>query len=46
MIEKRYGVVATSELGQLVKGDVSLLDRVIRKTVSGNCELIPGGTHN
>ena len=45
MIEKRYGVVATSETGQLIKGEARLLGRITGEAVSGNCELVLGGTH-
>ena len=45
-IEGRYGVMATSESGQLTKGEVGLLGSITGDAVSDNCELIPGGTHN
>jgi hypothetical protein len=46
MIEKRYGVVATSETGQLIKGEARLLGSITGEGGSGNCELVPGGRHN
>ena len=45
-IEVRYGVMATSESGQLTKGKVRSLGSITRDAVSDNCELAPGGTHN
>ena len=45
-IEVRYGVMTTSESGQLTKGEVRLLGSITGEAVSGNCELIPGGTHS
>ena len=45
-IEVRYGVMAPSESGQLTKGELRLLGSITRDTVSDNCELVPGGTHN
>ena len=41
-IEERYGVMATSESGQLTEGEVRLLCSVTREAVGGNCELAPG----
>ena len=38
--------MATSESGQLTKGEVRLLGSITGEAVSDNCELIPGGTHN
>jgi hypothetical protein len=46
MREKICGVRVTPESGQLVKGKERFLDRVTGEAVSGNCELVPGGTHN
>lgn len=45
-IEKRYGVMATSESGKLTNGEMRLLGRITREVVSGNRELVPGGTHS
>ena len=45
-IEIRYVVMATLESGQLTKGKIRLLGSITRDTVSDNCELVPGGTHN
>lgn len=42
-VEERYGVVATSESGQLTKSEVRLLGCITGKTVSGHCELVPWG---
>lgn len=44
--EKVLVSLATPESGQLVKGEVRLLDRVTGEVVSGNCELVPGYTHS
>ena len=43
-IEVRYGVMATSESGQLTKGEVRLLGSIAGEAESGNCELVPGDT--
>lgn len=40
-IEERYGVVVTSESGQLTKGEVKLSGCITGKAVSGHCELVP-----
>lgn len=40
-VEERYGVVATSESGQLTKGEVRLSGCITGKAVSGHCELVP-----
>jgi hypothetical protein len=45
-IEKRHGIMATSESGQLIKGEVKLHGRITGETVSGNCELVLGSTHS
>ena len=46
-IEVRYGVMATSESGQLTKGEVRLLGSIIiGEAVSDNRELVPGCIHN
>lgn len=42
-VEERYGVVATSESGQLTKSEVRLSGCITGKTVSGHCELVPWG---
>lgn len=46
VLSKRCGVLATPDSGQLVKGEIRLLDRVTGDTVSGSCELVPGCTHS
>ena len=38
--------MATSESGQLTKGEVRLLGNITREAVSDNFESIPGITHN
>jgi hypothetical protein len=43
-IQVRYGVMATSESGQLTKGEVRLLGSIAGEAESGNCELVPGDT--
>ena len=45
-IEGRYGVMATSESGQLTKGEVRLLGSITGEAVSDNRELVPGCIHN
>jgi hypothetical protein len=45
-IGERYGVIATSKSGQLIKGEVRLLGSITGEAVNGNCELVPGGTHS
>ena len=37
--------MATLESGKLTKGEVRLLGSVTVEAVSGDCELISGGTH-
>ena len=38
--------MATSETGQLIKGEARLLGSITGEGGSGNCELVPGGRHN
>ena len=38
--------MATLELGPLIKSEVTLFGSITEEAVSGNCELIPGGTHS
>ena len=45
-IEERYGVIATAELGQLIKGEVRLHGSITIEAVICNCELVSGGTHS
>jgi hypothetical protein len=45
-IEERYGVMATTESGHLTKVEVRLFGSITGEVVSGNCELVPGGTHS
>jgi hypothetical protein len=45
-VEERYGIMETSESGQLTKGEVRLLCSITGEGVSGNCELIPGVIHS
>ena len=42
MIENRYGVEATVEAGQLIKGELRLLVSVTGEAVNANCEAVPG----
>ena len=45
-IEVRYGVMATLNLGQLLRGEVRLFGSITRDAVTDSCELVPGGTHS
>ena len=45
-IEVRYGVMATLESGQLIKGEARLCGSISREAVRGDCKLLPGGTHS
>lgn len=40
---KKYGAMAASESGQLIKAEVRLLGSITREAVIGNCELVSGG---
>ena len=41
-LDKKYGVMATWESGQLIKGEVRLLGSIPGGAVSGNYELVQG----
>jgi len=43
---ERYGVMATSEPGQLTKAEVQLSGWITGEAVSGSSELVPGETHS